>query len=107
MILSSRRAVITGIGVIAPLGLNAATFWEALSAGRSGVRRLPNAEASCFTTHVGAPVEGFDAKKFLDKKDRKRLAIMSRPFQFAAVASRLALQDAALKLNQLDPKRVA
>lgn len=107
MEMTSRRAVITGIGAITPLGLDAASFWEALRAGRSGVKTLTLPHSSCFVTHFGAPAEGFDAKSYLDKKDRKRLAVMSRPFQLAAAASRLALQDAGINLEQLDPTRLA
>src|SRR5207302_5237488 len=87
--------------------LGAAAFWDGLRDGRSGVRRLSGAHASCFVMDFGAPVEDFDAKEFLDKKDRKRLANMSRPFQFAAAASRLAVQDAGLDLDRLDPTRLA
>jgi 3-oxoacyl-[acyl-carrier-protein] synthase II len=101
------RAVITGVGVVTPLGLGAAAFWEALHAGKSGVRFLKSPHAVCFRAPYGAAVEDFDAKEYLDKKDRKRLAVMSRPFQFAAAASRLALEDAGLSLDQLDPTRVA
>jgi 3-oxoacyl-[acyl-carrier-protein] synthase II len=104
---SSRRAVVTGLGVVAPVGTGATALWQALQAGRSGVRRLAGDHASCFDLHCVGSVENFDAKEYLDKKDRKRLATMSRPFQFAAVASRLAVQDAALDLEQLDPTRIA
>lgn len=101
------RAVITGIGVVTPLGAGAASFWEALRAGRSGVKTLSTPHAAHFASHFGAPLDEFDAKAFLDKKDRKRLAVMSRPFQIAVAASRLALGDANLELEQLDPTRVA
>lgn len=107
MVSSSRRAVITGIGPVTPLGIGAAAFWEALQAGRSAVRPLTGAHAQCFIPHFGAAIDDFDARIFLDKKDRKRLAVMSRPFQFAAVASRLALEDAGLAPEQLDPTRLA
>ncbi len=100
------RAVITGIGVVTPLGSSAASFWEALRTGRSGVKTMTTAHANSFSAHFGALLEGFDAKNFLDKKDRKRLAVMSRPFQIAVAASRLALADAGLTLGQLDPTRV-
>jgi 3-oxoacyl-[acyl-carrier-protein] synthase II len=82
-----RRAVITGIGAVTPLGIGAGAFWEALALGRSGVRRLPGA-------HVGA------------LKERKRLSVMSRSFQFAVAAAKLALEDAALTPDQLDPTRL-
>jgi len=101
------RAVITGIGVVTPIGVGAASFWEALRAGRSGVKTLTTPQAALFNAHFGAPLDGFDAKDYLDKKDRKRLSVMSRPFQIAVAASRLALADANLDLEKIDPTRVA
>ncbi|MCI0683788.1 MAG: beta-ketoacyl-[acyl-carrier-protein] synthase family protein [Gemmataceae bacterium] len=107
MQLTSRRVVITGIGAVTPLGLDAASFWEALRAGRNAVKTLTFRHSNSFVAHFGAPVDGFDARNYLDKKDRKRLPLMSRPFQFAAAASRLALADAGINLEQLDPTRLA
>jgi 3-oxoacyl-[acyl-carrier-protein] synthase II len=101
-----RRAVITGIGAVTPLGIGASAFWEALAAGRSGIRRLPGAHVAALPSQVGAAIEEFDAKQFLDKKDRKRLSVMSRSFQFAVAAAKLALEDAALTADQIDPARL-
>src|SRR5262245_7539832 len=101
------RAVITGIGVVTPIGVGAASFWEALRDGRSGVKKLTTPHARLFNAHFGAPLDDFDAKEFIDKKDRKRLSVMSRPFQIAVAASRLAVADANLDLEQIDPTRVA
>lgn len=101
------RAVITGIGVVTPLGSSATSYWDALRAGRSAVTTLTSPHAEQFSAHFGALVEDFDAKAFLDKKDRKRLSVMSRPFQMAVAASRLALTDAGLDMNTVDPTRVA
>ncbi|MCS7047615.1 MAG: hypothetical protein NZO58_14755, partial [Gemmataceae bacterium] len=56
---------------------------------------------------IGGVIEDFDPKTFFEKKDRKRLAIMSRPFQLAAAAAKLAVEDAGLNLETLDPTRLA
>jgi 3-oxoacyl-[acyl-carrier-protein] synthase II len=105
MATSRRRAVITGVGLITPLGLGAGPFWQALREGRSGVRPLRLVDASALPTRFGAEVEGFDAREYLDKKERKRLNQMVRTMQFAAAAAQLALTDAGVDRDQLDPAR--
>ncbi len=102
-----RRAFITGLGPITSLGMDAAAYWQGLLAGRNGVAPLAGPQFACFAARFGAAIETFDAKSFFEKKDRKRLGVMSRPFQLAAACSRLALQDAGLTPEQLDPTRLA
>src|SRR5579862_4335489 len=103
---SSRRVVITGIGVITPLGLDVSSFWDGLRQGRSGVRRIQSFDTSSLPVHIGAEVRDFDARNYLEKKERKRLAIMVRTFQFAVAAAQLALEDGLVNKETLDPKRV-
>jgi 3-oxoacyl-[acyl-carrier-protein] synthase II len=103
----NRRAVITGIGAVTPLGIGALALWEGLQAGRSAVQRLTGEHITAFPSQIGAPVDGFDARLYLDKKERKRLSVMSRPFQFAVAAARLARDDAGLGTEQIDPTRLA
>jgi 3-oxoacyl-[acyl-carrier-protein] synthase II len=105
MAASSRRTVLTGIGVITPVGLDAPSFWESLTAGRSGVRPLTLFDASSLPTRIGGQVEGFDAKQYIDKKERKSLKVMSRSIQLAVAASQLAMDDARADKQQLDPLR--
>ncbi|MBI3408211.1 MAG: beta-ketoacyl-[acyl-carrier-protein] synthase family protein [Planctomycetes bacterium] len=105
MALSSRRPVITGLGVISPLGLELGSFWDALREGRSGVRRLEGFDTSGLPVHIGGEVTAFEPRNYLDKKDRKRLNIMVRTFQFVAAASQLALQDAQVDKEKIDPAR--
>jgi 3-oxoacyl-[acyl-carrier-protein] synthase II len=102
-----RRAFITGLGPITSLGMDAASYWESLRAGRNGVAALTGAHIESLPSRIGAAVDQFDAKNFFEKKDRKRLGVMSRPFQLAAACSRLALQDANLQAEELDPTRLA
>jgi len=102
-----RRAVITGLGVATPLGLDLVTFWDGLRAGRSGVRRLRNIDiAPSFPLQIGAEIDGFDPRAYLDKKDRKRLPVMVRTFQLAVAAARMAMQHAGLTGENLDPARL-
>src|SRR5438477_3947706 len=104
---SLRRAVITGIGVITPLGLELSSFWEGLRQGRSGVGRVRSFDTSALPVHIGAEVHGFDARNYLEKKERKRLGIMVRTFQFAVAAAQLAMEDGMVDRQSLDPTRVS
>src|ERR1700676_4327675 len=102
---SSRRVVITGIGVVTPLGLDVSSFWEGLRQGRSGVARVQSFDTSAMTVHIGAEVRGFDARNYLEKKERKRLGIMVATFQFAVAAAQLAVEDGLVDRHALDPSR--
>ena len=102
---SLRRVVITGIGVVTPLGLEVSSFWEGLRLGRSGVRRVQSFDTSGLPVHIGAEIEGFDARNYLEKKERKRLGIMVRTFQFIVAAAQLALEDGLVDKQALDPTR--
>ena len=90
---SSRRVVITGIGVVTPLGLDVSSFWEGLRQGRSGVGHVQSFDTSALPVHIGGEIHGFDARNYLGKKERKRLGIMVRTFQFAVAAAQLAMED--------------
>jgi 3-oxoacyl-[acyl-carrier-protein] synthase II len=102
---SRRRVVITGIGVISPLGLELSSFWDSLRQGRSGIRHITSFDPSELPVRIGAEVVGFDARNYLEKKERKRLSIMVRTFQFAAAAAQMALEDALVSKSALDPVR--
>lgn len=102
---TSRRVVITGIGITSPIGLGAAPFWDSLSHGRSGIRPITAFDASALTTRIGGQITGFDAKSFIDKKDRKSLRVMARAIQLAVGAAQLALDDAHIDKDKLDPTR--
>src|ERR1700730_3300436 len=104
---SSRRVVITGIGVITPLGLDVSSFWEGLRQGRSGVGNVQSFDTSALPVHIGAEVQGFDARNYLEKKERKRLGIMVRTFQFAVAAAQLAMEDGLVDREAIDPARVS
>jgi 3-oxoacyl-[acyl-carrier-protein] synthase II len=102
---SFRRVVVTGIGVMTPLGLGVASFWEGLRQGRSGVGLVRSIDTSALPVHIGAEIRGFDARDYLEKKDRKRLGIMVRTFQFAVAAAQLAMEDGRVEKTAIDPTR--
>jgi 3-oxoacyl-[acyl-carrier-protein] synthase II len=105
MAATSRRTVVTGIGVVTPIGLNRTAFWESLHAGRSGVKKIASFDTSGLPVHIGGEIVGFDAKNFVDKKERKSLKVMARTIQLAVAAAQLALDDGRVDKQKLDPTR--
>ena len=103
--MSSRRVVITGLGVLTPIGKDAASFWDALHQGRSGVRPIQAFDVSTLPVRFGGEIVDFDAKKYIEKKERKNLRVMARPIQLAVAAAQLALDGGKVDKATLDPAR--
>jgi len=101
-----RRAVITGIGLITPVGAVVDTFWDNVIAGRSAVRTITRFDPTPFTTRIAAEIPDFDPLAYLDRKEARH---MDRFTQFAVAAAGLALADAGLDPlpPSLPPDRVA
>ena len=98
-----RRVVVTGMGVVSPVGIGLEAFWESLKAGRSGVARITSFDPTGFPSQIGAEVKGFEPGRYMDKKDARR---MDRFTQFAVASTAEALQMARLDLSRIDPDRV-
>jgi len=96
------RVAITGIGVITPVGSGKQQCWEALLSGASGIRTVASFDTSQFPVHLGAEVEGFAPTEHLKKLDP---STVGRASQFAAAATRMALEDAEVDPNDLDKRR--
>ena len=89
-----RRVVVTGLGPITPIGTGKQAFWEALRAGRSGIRRVDDRiDLEGIDTRIGAPVLDFDAADYADPRRVRRL---DRSSQLALASAKLALQDAQI-----------
>ena len=97
------RVLVTGMGIISPLGLDVATTWDGIVNGRSGVNFITAFDSEGFDTHFAAEVKGFDPEEYLDRKDARR---MDRFAQFAAVAAQQACRQARLERGSVDPYRV-
>src|SRR6266404_5407653 len=100
-----RRAVITGIGVACSIGLTPEACWESLAQGRGGIRRVRQFDPSGLPAQFGGEIEHFDAKKYIDKKERKSLKVMARSIQLAVAAAQMALDDGKVDKEKLDPTR--
>ena len=97
-----RRVVVTGLGVVTPVGNDVPAMWSALLAGRSGVGTIGSFDASAFESQVAAEVKGFDPSRYLSPKEIKRT---ERFTQFAIAASKQAVADAGLSVDREDPFR--
>jgi len=100
MISGARRVVVTGMGVITPVGIGIDRFWEAVRNGRSGVKTLRRFAIDDLPTQFAATSDDFDPEQFIGKKDLRR---MDRSAQMAVAAARLALADAGLAEGGFDP----
>ena len=99
----NHRVMITGMGIISPLGLDVATTWDGIINGRSGVDFITAFDSEGFDTQFAAEVKGFDPESYLDRKTARRMA---RFAQFAAVAAQEACRQAGLEPGTVDPYRV-
>jgi len=90
------RVVVTGMGAISPLGNDAASTWQAVRAGRSGIDAVENFDASGLPVRIAGEVKGFDPADALGRKEARR---SSRNCQFAIVAAREAVQDSGLDVR--------
>jgi 3-oxoacyl-[acyl-carrier-protein] synthase II len=99
----NRRVVVTGVGLVSPVGIGTEQTWQALLAGRSGAGPITLFDASRHSTRFACEVKGFDPLHWFEKKDVKKV---DRFIQFAIAASDLALKDAAFRVEGLDAARV-
>jgi 3-oxoacyl-[acyl-carrier-protein] synthase II len=96
---SGEKVVVTGLGMISPLGLNVSDSWDAVAAGMSGIDYITRFDAEAFDTRFAAEVKGFQPENYLDRKDARR---MDRFAQFAAVAAQEACRQADLEPREMD-----
>ncbi len=99
----SRRVVITGLGLVTPLGIGVDETWTALCKGQSGISEITRFDASGFDTKIAGEVKDFQAKDFLSKKEAKRT---QRFIAYAVASSRMALEDSRLAIDRTNENRV-
>ncbi len=97
-----RRVVVTGLGVVSPLGLNANETWNGLIAGRSGAARIRRFDPSELEVRFGCEVKDFDPSPYIDRKEAKRYDLF---LQYAVAAATQAMQDAGLGERVPEPER--
>lgn len=97
---SKRKAVITGIGIVSPIGIGVDHFWESLLANKSGIDRIKSFDPSSFPSQIAGEVKDFDPSIFLNKKQVK---FHSKAIHFSCAAYKMALMDS--NLEDFDPYR--
>ncbi|MFO0825512.1 MAG: beta-ketoacyl-[acyl-carrier-protein] synthase family protein [Gemmataceae bacterium] len=102
----SRRTVLTGFGVISPIGSNPDTFWQSLLAGTPGVHRITHFNPQHLPSQMAGEVRGFSAKSLIEKSYRRTLNAMARTVEFGVIGSQLAMQDAGLAKGSVKPERI-
>ncbi|PWK49275.1 beta-ketoacyl-ACP synthase II [Pleionea mediterranea] len=101
--MNGRRVVVTGLGMLSPLGLNVEDTWSNLVAGKSGVGPIESFDASEFNTRFSASVKGFDATEYMSPKDARKFD----PFiQYGIAASVQALKDSGVEINESNADRI-
>ncbi|MDO8954923.1 MAG: beta-ketoacyl-ACP synthase II [Gammaproteobacteria bacterium] len=101
--MSKRRVVVTGLGIISPLGLDVPSTWEGILAGKSGVRSITEFDTTEFPVKFAATVEGFDPTKYIPIKDVKKMDIS---LQYGVAAACEAWADAALPVTEANERRI-
>jgi 3-oxoacyl-[acyl-carrier-protein] synthase II len=101
--LLDQRVVITGIGVVTPIGLNIDEFWQGLITGRSGVGMITLFDSAKYPIKIAAEVKGFDPAKYMSLKRADRTG---RCTQFAIAASKMALESSGLEMTRVNRERV-
>jgi len=101
--MSRRRVVVTGMGVVCPVGIGLELAWKNLVAGKSGIGAITLFDASTFPTRIAGEVRGFEPEKYMDRREVRR---NDRFIHFGLAASEMALQDSGLDLAREDLERV-
>lgn len=101
--MNNRRVVVTGLGLVTPLGNDVASSWEALKAGRSGINLLEHFDVSDFSTRFGGSIKNFDYSDFLSTKEARRMDIF---IQYGLGAGVQAIEDSGLLDSNLSVERI-
>ncbi len=101
--MSKRRVVVTGIGMISPLGIGNEPTWQGLIAGRSGIGRITKFDPSAFASQIAGEVRGFQPETWIEKKDIKKSDTF---IQYAIAVSQMAVDDSAIDLSKEDGERM-
>jgi 3-oxoacyl-[acyl-carrier-protein] synthase II len=100
---SERRVVVTGLGLISPVGQEVAVGWENILAGKSGIQPITHFEIEPFSVHFGGPIYGFDVEKYIVKKEAKK---MDAFIHYGIAAGIQALQDSGLEITDENRTRI-
>ncbi len=101
--MSKRRVVITGMGIVSPVGNDLATAWDNISHGRSGIGPITSFDASAYATRIAGEVRDFDPAAYIPAKEAKRMD----PFiHYGVAAGLMALKDSGLEVSEANAERI-
>ena len=101
--MEKRRVVVTGIGAVTPLGNDAKSLWENIVANKSGIDFITRVNKDDFPVSVAGEIKDFDPKAFMDRKDARKMDLFT---QYAVAASKMAVEDANLTIDESNAERV-
>ncbi|NHN77373.1 beta-ketoacyl-ACP synthase II [Azotobacter chroococcum] len=101
--MSRRRVVVTGLGMLSPLGADVPSSWQGVLAGRSGIAPLEHMDLSAYSTRFGGAVKGFDVEQYLSLKEARKLDLF---IQYGLAASFQAVRDSGLEITDANRERI-
>ncbi|MBI2311355.1 MAG: beta-ketoacyl-ACP synthase II [Betaproteobacteria bacterium] len=101
--MSKRRVVITGLGIVSPVGIGVAEAWSQAVAGKSGITKITRFDASAFSSRIAGEVKGFDVTQYLSAKDARRMDVF---IHYGMVAAMEAFKDSGLQVTDANAERI-
>jgi len=101
--MTGRRVVVTGLGIVAPVGLDIGSAWDNILAGKSGIQPITHFDVGPFSTRFGGPIYGFDPTRYIAKKDVKK---MDQFIHYGIAAGVQAVEDSGLEITDANRRRI-
>ncbi|WP_339485461.1 beta-ketoacyl-ACP synthase II [Pseudomonas sp. EL_65y_Pfl2_R95] len=101
--MSRRRVVVTGMGMLSPLGNDVPSSWQGILAGQSGIGLIEHIDLSAYTTRFGGSIKGFDVEQYLSAKEARKLDLF---IQYGLAASFQAMRDSGLEVTDANRERI-
>ncbi|PCH60121.1 MAG: beta-ketoacyl-[acyl-carrier-protein] synthase II [Gammaproteobacteria bacterium] len=98
-----RRVVVTGMGMISPVGLNVADSWKSILAGQSGIAPITSFDVSSFAARIGGSIKGFDVTEYMSSKDARKMGLF---IHYGMAAGIQAVQDSGLEVTEANAPRI-